>query len=506
MKFNFIVLLLCLYCLTIPSFAQRANYGKSVQYHAEIGALLSDGQQTPFWLRANQNGTVPTANPAATLRVGVASEYGGPVTRNGKTRPKRFDWGYSLDVVANSGKTSQLLLPEAYVKGRYSFIEVYAGRRRGAIGLVDTNLTSGAYSMSGNALPLPTVQIGTPGYVSIGFLKHLISFRAFYNHGWFENSDKKVTHSYLHQKVLYVRLGKPSWKVKLFGGFNHQVQWGGYSTSLDNTMANNGVLPHDWQSYVFMVTGFRHPNEKNTSLSAFENNRIGNHLGSVDLGMTIELGHFNLFGYRQNLYDDGSLFRLTNIQDGLNGIRLQNNRSSTAFFSIREVLAEYLYTKSQGGAIVAMMPALLGRDNYFNNSQYIDGWIYRQRAIGTPFLTPGTEVRPGLPTGAIANNRVSMLHVGLTGRLAQVQWTTKVSYSHNFGTYDAPFPDQTTQLSALLNLAAPVSLPGLGRFSLNTSLALDRGKLLTNTTGLYVGLRKTLTSQPRTVATLEQQK
>ncbi|MFD1139486.1 capsule assembly Wzi family protein [Larkinella insperata] len=477
-----------------------------MQYHAEAGVLLFDGQQTPFWLRANQNGTVPVTQPAASLRLGVASGYTGPTTRVGQTKPKRFDWGYSLEVVGNTGRTSQLLLPEAYMKARYSFIEVYAGRRRGSVGLVDTNLTSGAYSWSGNALPLPTVQIGTPDYVSLGFLKHLIAFRAFYNHGWFENDGKKVTHSYLHQKVLYVRLGKPSWKVKLFGGFNHQVQWGGYSTSLDNTMANNGVLPHDLQSYIFMVTGYRHPNEKNTSLSAFENNRIGNHLGSVDLGMTVDLGHYNVFAYRQNLYDDGSLFRLTNIRDGLNGIRLRNNRPTHALFSIREALVEYLYTKSQGGAIVAMMPALLGRDNYFNNSQYIDGWIYKQRALGTPFLTPGTEVRPGLPNGAIANNRISMLHVGLTGQLAQVQWMTKISFSNNFGTYDAPFPDQTTQLSALLNLAAPVTLPVLGPVSLNSSLALDRGKLLPSSTGFYLGLRKTLTHQPRTVATLDQPK
>ncbi|GAB3929241.1 capsule assembly Wzi family protein [Larkinella terrae] len=441
-----------------------------------------------------------------TIRLGISADYARPVFKDGRTRSKLFDWGYGLDVVENNGKTSQFLLPEAYVKGRFSFIELYAGRRRGLVGLVDSNLTSGAYSWSGNALPLPTVQIGTPGYVSLGFLKNMISFRSFYNHGWFENSDKKITHSYLHQKVLYVRLGKPSWKVKLYGGFNHQVQWGGVANNVDNGLTKNGVLPQSWQSYLFMVTGYRHPNKKDTTLSGFENNRIGNHLGSIDMGMTIDLGDFNLYGYRQNLYDDGSLFRMTNIRDGLNGVRLQNNRVTTNTFSIREFLVEYLYTKSQGGAVVGVVPGLLGKDNYFNNSQYVDGWIYKNRAIGTPFLTPGTEVRPGLPTGAIANNRVSMLHVGISGRLANVQWTTKVSYSDNFGTYDAPFPDHTTQLSALLNVSAPIKLPGIGPMSLNTSLALDRGHLFTNSTGVYVGLRKSFSSPVRTVAALEPKK
>ena len=32
--------------------------------------------------------------------------------------------------------------------------------------------------------------------------------------------------TYLHQKSLYGRFGKPEWKWKLYGGFNHQVFWG----------------------------------------------------------------------------------------------------------------------------------------------------------------------------------------------------------------------------------------------------------------------------------------
>ena len=32
--------------------------------------------------------------------------------------------------------------------------------------------------------------------------------------------------TYLHQKSLYGRFGKPEWKLKLYGGFNHQVLWG----------------------------------------------------------------------------------------------------------------------------------------------------------------------------------------------------------------------------------------------------------------------------------------
>ena len=37
--------------------------------------------------------------------------------------------------------------------------------------------------------------------------------------------------TYLHQKSLYGRFGKPGWKLKLYGGFNHQVLWGNEKVS-----------------------------------------------------------------------------------------------------------------------------------------------------------------------------------------------------------------------------------------------------------------------------------
>lgn len=49
-------------------------------------------------------------------------------------------------------------------------------------------------------------------------------------------------------------------------------------------------------------------------------NRTGNHLGTVDVGAEINTYWCNFLIYRQNIYEDGSLFYLNNISDGLSGI------------------------------------------------------------------------------------------------------------------------------------------------------------------------------------------
>ncbi|MGA0559391.1 capsule assembly Wzi family protein [Larkinella sp. VNQ87] len=488
------LLFLCYACFLHPVVAQRAYFPKTTRYDVQAGAYVSSGDRTPFWLRANQFGIVPTTTPAATLRVGISSDYGVAVLDSGLVRQKKFDWGYGVEVVGNVAGKTKVLLPEAYVKARYGSIEFYAGRRRNVYGLMDTTLTSGSYAWSGNALPIPVIQIGTRGFVPLPFTNNFVAINAFYNHGWFDN-DRIVRDTYLHQKALYGRLGKPDSKVKFYAGINHQVQWAGYSDKISPDFTNNGYLPSSLQSYWFVVTSHRNSNKIDTTLPSFEENRVGNHLGTVDLALEVDFGALNVLMYRQSMYDDGSLFYLTNIRDGLQGIRFKNTREERSFFSINEFLAEFLYTKNQGGPVFLIdNPAKRGRDNYFNHSQYVDGWVYQGRTIGTPFMTPGTDVRAGLPNGAIGNNRVSLLHFGLSGALGRVQWLGKLSYSDNIGTYNEPYP-KTKQWSTLFSLVAPVDLGGLGEFQINASFANDYGKLLYNSAGGYLGIRKVINSR-----------
>lgn len=466
-------------------------YGQRVnQYQLEVGAFGSSAQ-TPFWLRANQYGTVPLKNPALRLNAGFRSDYQ-PIDSTGY-RPK-IDWGYGINVVSNLGTTTQFLLPEAYVKGRFGAFELYVGRRKEIIGLVDTLLTTGAYAWSGNALPIPKIQIGLPTFTPLPFTKGVVSLMGAFSHGWFENSDRLVTGSYLHQLYIYGRIGKPSWKFRLYGGFNHEVIWAGYSSYLGPVVSVNGQLPSSIRYYPAVVLGTRgadYTTDKN--LTSFEDNRIGNHLGSLDLAADIDLANWNLFVYRQFPYDDGSLFYGTNLEDGLNGLRLKNRQKLTgANFFLRQITVEYLFTGSQGGDVFIIDdPKRRGKDDYFNHSQFIDSWTYFGRTIGTPFLTPQQEVSSSLQLRyGIVNNRVSVFHVGLSALvLNKVDMTARLSFSRNAGTYAVPYTSIPMQFSGLLTASIPLSL--FGGTVLNGSLAVDAGELLPNSVGAYVGLRKT---------------
>jgi hypothetical protein len=473
---------------TITSYGQRIN-----QYSAEVGGMASS-DQTPFWLRANQYGTVPLTTPFLRLNVNLHSDYR-PTDSTGY-RPKS-DWGYGLNVVTNAGQTGQFLLPEAYIKGRLGAFEFYAGRRKEIVGLVDTLLTTGAYAWSGNALPIPKIQISLPTFTPIPFTKGVISVLGAWAHGWFENSDRLVKGSYLHHKYFYLRLGKPSWRVRFYSGFNHQVIWGGYADPkvLGPVVAVDGKLPSSLRYYPNVILGTRGNDfATDNNLTSFEDNRIGNHLGSLDIAADVDFNSWNLYIYRQFLYDDGSLFYGTNIQDGLSGLRIKNLTEPTgsAFF-LRQFTFEYLFTGSQGGAeFIIDDPERRGRDNYFNHSQFVDGWTYFGRTIGTPFLMPRAEVNPDLSTfsSAIANNRVSVFHVGLSALLFNaIDLTTRLSYSINAGTYDIPFLALPRQFSGLLTLGVPINI--LGGAVINGSVAADAGKLLPGSIGAYLGLKKT---------------
>lgn len=486
--------------LVVSLFAIRPLYGQSVklpgQYDTEIGGYTSSAGQTPFWQQSNQFGVVPTRTPALTLRASAHAEYD-----TSKARKSKFDYGYGARVVANAVTDGRVLLPELYAKVRFGALEASVGRRQRIYGLVDTTLSSGSYSWSGNALPIPQIELSVPTFTPIPFTKGWVSFQGSYAHGWM-NPTGFVNHSMLHQKTLYLRIGRPDDKIRLYGGFTHQAVWGGEINDLslinNPAIAKESQLPARFRDYVYVVTGFRlgRPDDEDRLANFDYTNRIGNHLGSVDVGADVNLGTFNLFAYRQQLFDDGSLYYFINIADGLNGLRLRQRNPQA---KVREILIEFLNTTSQGGDVFDLTtsnPQSRGRDNYFNHSQFRDGWSYRQRGIGTPFITPALGPNGEWPFGIFTNNnRVRVFHVGMAGSLSagqilawagRVNYQAKFSFSRNYGTYNDPFSAPLDQFSGILSLSVPFG----GGFAVSSSLGVDSGELYPANIGLYLGLRK----------------
>ena len=473
-------------------------------YQAEAGTILSTSGQTPFWLRANQYGSVPYNVPSATFRGGLTSNY--------DTTRHRFDIGYGLDLIVNGSTntnfppTQAVLLQQAYVKARLGIFEAYAGRRREIFGLVDTLLTSGSYAWSGNTLPIPKIQIGIPRFTPIGFTKGWVSVMGTFAHGWMGGTF--VRHSFLHQKSLFFRIGKAQSTFRAYGGINHDVVWGGVSPELVGTgLVTSERLPASFRDYLLVVSGLRTGSQTiipvGMDLTDFDlTNRIGNHLGSIDLALEIDLRQHSLYIYRQNPYDSGALFYLTSIADGLNGIRLRNHAPNALF---QNMLFEFLNTANQGGPeFVIEDPFRRGKVNYFNNAQFRDGWAYQRLTIGTPFITPAYDGNGRTSFGGYTlNNRIYAWHLGASGTLPiRARWlrqgpgfVTKLSLSRNLGTYDTPYPQPLTQFSMLFQLSAQIQSQGsvgaiLDGTELIGKLAIDAGGLYPGGIGVYLGVRR----------------
>lgn len=494
----------------LAGLSQHTMYGQTPavrppdQYGIEVGAYLSSSTSTPFWLRSNQYGIVPVASPVATGRVGIYSNYDSTRRSTGRWRRSRYDVGYGLNMVGNASQQgSRVLLPEAYVKVRRGVFEVYAGRRREKFGLADSTLSTGSYAWSGNAMPVPKIQLAIPIFTPIRFTKGWVAVQGTYAHGYLDASGY-INNTMLHQKSLYLRFGRPNEVFRFYGGFNHQVVWGGRATDTRGILGVipvGGKLPADPIDYFYVITGINKGRGDTTKYTFFDRtNRVGNHLGSIDLALEVDLVRHTLYAYRQNLFEDGSLASLINITDGLNGLRIRRNDPNAL---VRDILFEFLNTTSQGGPVFVIEEAKLrGKDNYFNHQQYRDGWAYRRHTIGTPFISPAYGPNGEYPYGTLTvNNRVSVFHTGLAGSLpirwsglaGPVTYQAKLSFSRNLGTYDEPYEPVRNQFSGYVGIGIPLAI--LGGLQVSGSIAADGGTLYQNGIGTFVSLQKNWNSR-----------
>jgi hypothetical protein len=467
--------------LTFSSiYSQKFIHKTKIQ--ASIGGIVSSDSTTPFLIRSNQYGLVPLKSGIGFLNFRIQQEYDSLFTIHKKL--KRFGYGYGIETHINYGRVNQMLLSVAHLKIRYGAFELYGGRRREIHGLVDTLGTMGSYIWSGNALPIPKVEISIPNYTPI-MKNGLVAIKGNFAHGWFGKGDS-VQNVWLHQKSIYARFGKSSWKLHLIGGFNHQVQWGGFPTKPfydEITKQTISKFGRDFQTFLKVSSGV----SLNKNGEAFNNpngipsneatNRAGNHLGSLDLGLQLALAKLNIFIYRQSFFEDGSLFYLNNIADGLYGISISTQKS---FLS--KICFEYLNTKNQGGEMFEWIPELRGRDNYFYNSLYKDGWIYKGQIIGTPLIIPFNQIKTDLYRGkTLLNNRVTSFNATIFSNLQNVKFITQILFSKNLGNYSEKI--NSYQFCMLQKTSIPYK-----NLRMNLALSFDSGQLLNKTIGANIAI------------------
>lgn len=470
--------------------AARAQSGRSLTYTAEFGGLYSLNNRAPFWIRSNQFGMVPDSGNTFFFRHGIYTPE--------DTSDRNFKVSAGLEMVTIVGNQTRLLLPEGYVSARLGKLQLLAGRKKQVLGFMDSTLSSGSMTWSGNSLPLPGIEVSLPDYLNLmhGFL----GVKGHFSHAWFGNQPY-VKNYYLHQKSLYARLGRPGGRVRLYGGVIHHVQWGGvpkYKVPEDGWLTINDRFASGWNVYRDVVFPFNNPPPDSAKIASFDfENRYGNHLGQVDIGGELLTGSYRWLFYKQLPFETGQTFSsLGNLDDGVYGLSLASRKTGGWF---RRLVLEFVHTTNQGMYRSGLLRLLgfhgrhYGRNQnfYFSHSQYVDGWSYKGKTIGSPFLIPNPEIRDEksiqVSNYFANNNNVKAGYLGLMTQLSGVRMETRISFSKNYGSGTHILRETAGQLSFAHKMTLP--LPQEGGF-IQLNVGIDQGDLIRDNYGIMLSWKK----------------
>ncbi|MDU0808895.1 capsule assembly Wzi family protein [Aquirufa regiilacus] len=465
--------------LTFLLFIFSAPVDTNDHIDVELKALASDSKSTPFWMRSLQYGSVPLENPGLGTKISLSRTYN-PL--------RRYDWKYGLEVNTWVGSQNTLFLTEAYISGRRGGWELWAGRKKEVYGLGDTTLTSGFYAWSGNALPMPKIQLGTPGYLNI--FNQWIGLKMSYAHGYFDNRGP-LENVMLHQKSLYGRIGRPDSRLNLFGGLNHQVQWGGNRIVPLTTKRAINVYPSSLNTYFYVVTVLKNKHwvamDPNTT-SDDTDNQYGNHLGSFDIAAEYKTHWGRVLFYKQTAYEQGAAFNLTPADDGLTGLSVRLDGQHL----IEGVLVEHLYTGNQGlyRSWIAKLFNTVDTHNgekieYMYNGARSTGWWYQADEIGTPLIMRDTKTIQG--GNQFTYNAVNVIYLGMRGHITEdFDWVFRGSRSIQTHLRPSRNPVPTFQQQSY---SLRVNRIQNERLTYSFHVSYDQGEMLAASLGFMVSAR-----------------
>lgn len=465
----------------------------SIGYRVSLHAIASSGQNAPFWLYSNKYGRFSPAPFGGILSLSVNK----PAIRDARW------WDYSFAVSLSGGvngtktfdsiadinpKKVSLVNPSGFVFDRglktgyhYSIDELYghvrlwcfdisAGFKRMKTGNNlntrlpnEISLSSGSMLWSDNAAPLPVISVGIDKYTAIPFTYGYAEVKGAVVHGWFLDGTGPA-HTLLHYKYIGGRVGGKL-PVNINYEFHHAAQWGGKS----DVYGDLGSTLRDW----WLVFGAHEGGSIHNELY----NAVGNHIGSHNVGVELNLKHWHVNAYWQTLFEDGPVFapwKALNKYDGLWGVQVSQDK----WPFISSVMYEFLNTTDQSGPTHDIDGVVFGGgDSYFNNSVYTQGWTNYGYVIGIPFI-----ISP-VVTGSdkVIYNRTKTHHIAVTGDVFGFNYLFRYSGS-NYYRRELYSTGVMANTNALL-FSVQKHIPQLWNLDFALSLAADWGDVYGNSFG-----------------------
>lgn len=458
-------------------------------------------KSVPFWMRSNQYGSVPLSGASVSLYGELGKEY--------SKEKKLIDWGGNIDVRLNIGSKVEFVPVEAYLKGRLSIFELKAGRSRDHEGLSDPLLSSGSFTLSGNAPGIPKVQIGIPEYYVIPVVGGLFAFKGNASYGWmgdvpiqYGDVPNMQAATKYHHLSFYGRLGRPEAKWKLYTAIHHDVIWGSDKAIFGDQ------YDLSWSKELWHVISGKAYAPPAGYIGKLEISKVGNHLGAIDFGAEYDFKKFRVNVYRQFFYDKGAIAHLANLKDGLTGVVFTNTaKVSSAPFRWNKILGEFFFSKHQAGDYGAKKTPS-GPEYYYNHAVYGEGFSYNGFGLGTPLIIPAKDASSANinhPLNYFISNRVVAGHIGAQFGLHEWEFLVKATFARHHGDYRTSGPyeqwfngklrpqhfnagrfDSVNQFSAYIQGGKEV-FQGI---HVSGVLAVDQGGLLEKNVGALIKIHK----------------
>ena len=452
--------------LVFPVFSEAQV--KLPRWEVGLNTIGSMGDQAPFWLVSNRQGKYLPERYAGSLELGLFA---------GRDTSRVVDYEYGLELYGRASNHKYLWLHQGYAGVTlYDLVRLRAGMWEEVIGNKEPALSIGSIIWSGNTRPMPKVEIGTPGYVTVPFTEGYLEVKGVLAHGWFEEG-RYVDNVFLHHKNAYFRAGGDL-PVNVYFGFNHYAQWGGTSP------AYKEPFPSDLETFWRVFFNRRGDPDKPGTPEKWVINRIGNSVGSRNHGIDLEMENYSAGIYFQDVFEDGSGQNRRNFPDGLWGAWLRFDEEKKP---VQAVVYEFLHTTDQSGDHHRIDGKIVGgNDNYFNHSDYHSGWTYHSYIIGTPLITSPVLINNS--THGTPNNKVIAHHLGFEGYIGEkIKYRNLFTFSMNFGRNGRPYEPRRDQFNWMLELRRPLEFYGM---QAGITLAADVGEMYGDNFGVMVEVVK----------------
>ena len=452
-----------LFLLCFISVCSLKSQPKDLQYAIKTSAGLSSNTTLPFWLVANQYGSVPDSDYGL-LNTSIFKTFDTPETL--------FDISYKVSATGFIAQENKVLVNELYLGVRFKNILLDIGVKNDAIAWHNLSSSNGSITKSNNARAMPGVTIKTNNFIKLPFAKKWLSVKGNFAH-YFMDDTRFVDNTNLHHKSLHLKSSlNPVFEI--IAGLDHYAQWGG-------TSPQYGAQPSSIKDYFKVVFGAE---GGDTATVNDQFNALGNHVGAYILQFNYKGQKANYIFYYSHPFEDTSGREMTNWHDGLYGFFVDFKKQKAP---ITHLLAEFTYTKNMSNIPVSIS----GPDNYFNNSIYKSGWTYHGNTIGSPYFTPKPVDTNGITNGIIrGDNRFAAFNIGANGYLKWLPYRVLLSHTTYYGWFNQEYEQYPVQLSGILDIVIPQDKFNLP-FDVAAPFAFDAGSYRPQNFGAFLSITKT---------------